>query len=145
MIGAASLVPYACALGLKNLLLNIVPFEWIFFAAFGLYGLAAWWVLQHQAGPARRTIVLIFAFAILFRATLVFSQPSLSTDMYRYVWDGRVQAHGINPYVYPPAAAQVAGLRDQYHLAADRLENLSHHLPGRGRAGFRGSLAHLAG
>jgi hypothetical protein len=112
LIGAASLVPYACALGLKNLLLNIVPFEWAFFAAFGLYGLAAWWVLQHQAGPARRTIVLIFAFAILFRAILVFSQPSLSTDMYRYVWDGRVQAHGINPYVYPPAAAQVAGLRD---------------------------------
>jgi alpha-1,6-mannosyltransferase len=112
LIGAASLFPYACALGLKNLLLHIVPFEWAFFTAFGLYALAAGWVLQAQAAPTRRSIVLIFAFAILFRAILVFSQPSLSTDMYRYVWDGRVQAHGINPYLYPPAAAQVAGLRD---------------------------------
>ena len=30
--------------------------------------------------------------------------PFLSTDMYRYVWDGRVQLAGINPYRYLPAA-----------------------------------------
>ena len=112
LVGAASLFPYAYALGLKNLLLNIVPFEWAFFIAFGLYALAAWWVLQNQAAPARHVLVLIFAFAILFRVILIFSQPSLSDDMYRYVWDGRVQAHGINPYVYPPNATQVASLRD---------------------------------
>jgi alpha-1,6-mannosyltransferase len=112
LIGAASLFPYAYALSLKNLLLNIVPFEWAFFIAFGLYALAAWWVLQNKSAPTRHTLVLIFAFAILFRAILIFSQPSLSDDMYRYVWDGRVQAHGINPYVYPPDAAQVASLRD---------------------------------
>jgi alpha-1,6-mannosyltransferase len=112
LIGAASLFPYTYALGLKNLLLNIVPFEWAFFVAFGLYALAAWWVLQTQAAPSRRTIVLVFAFAILFRTILIFSQPTLSDDMYRYIWDGRVQAHGINPYVYPPDAAQEAGLRD---------------------------------
>jgi alpha-1,6-mannosyltransferase len=112
LIGVASLFPYAYALGLKNLLLNIVPFEWAFFVAFGLYALATWWVLQNQAVPTRRMLVLIFAFAIFFRVILIFSQPALSDDMYRYVWDGRVQAHGINPYVYPPDAAQVAGLRD---------------------------------
>jgi len=112
LIGAASVFPYAYALGLKNLLLNIVPFEWAFFFAFGLYALAAWWVLQSQAAPARRMIALIFVFAILFRASLIFSQPSLSDDMYRYIWDGRVQAAGINPYVYPPDATQVASLRD---------------------------------
>ena len=111
-IGAASLLPYAYALGLKNLLVNIVPFEWAFFVAFGLYALAAWWVLQNQAAPARHTLALIFAFAILFRAILIFSQPALSDDMYRYLWDGRVQAAGINPYVYPPDATQLAGLRD---------------------------------
>ena len=112
LIGAASLLPYAYALRLNNLLLHIVPFEWAFFAAFGLYALAAWQVLQEHGPAPRRLIVLIFAFAILFRLLLIFSQPSLSADMYRYVWDGRVQAHGINPYLYPPAAAPVAGLRD---------------------------------
>jgi hypothetical protein len=32
--------------------------------------------------------------------------------MYRYIWDGRVQQSGINPYLYPPAAAQLKTLRD---------------------------------
>ena len=32
--------------------------------------------------------------------------------MYRYVWDGRVQLAGINPYRYVPAADQLAFLRD---------------------------------
>jgi len=33
LIGAASILPYVLALRLNNLLLNIVPFEWLFFAA----------------------------------------------------------------------------------------------------------------
>ena len=42
------------------------------------------------------------------------SAPSQnSTDLYRYVWDGRVQAAGIDPYAYVPAASQLTGLRDQ--------------------------------
>ncbi len=28
--------------------------------------------------------------------------PSLSDDYHRYVWDGRVQLAGINPYQYRP-------------------------------------------
>ena len=34
------------------------------------------------------------------------------TDIYRYIWDGRVQAAGINPYRYVPSAPEVAQLRD---------------------------------
>jgi hypothetical protein len=37
---------------------------------------------------------------------------TLSTDVYRYVWDGRVQAAGINPYAYVPADERLTGLRD---------------------------------
>ncbi len=36
----------------------------------------------------------------------------MSDDIYRYVWDGRVQAAGINPYRYIPADAALAQLRD---------------------------------
>jgi hypothetical protein len=39
--------------------------------------------------------------------------PFLSTDLYRYVWDGRVQREGINPYLYVPAAPELAPLQDQ--------------------------------
>ena len=38
--------------------------------------------------------------------------PLLSTDMYRYVWDGRVQLAGINPYRYLPVAPALEFLRD---------------------------------
>ncbi|MGY8682126.1 glycosyltransferase 87 family protein [Bradyrhizobium sp. UFLA05-153] len=36
----------------------------------------------------------------------------LSSDVYRYVWDGRVQAAGINPYRYVAADEALAFLRD---------------------------------
>jgi alpha-1,6-mannosyltransferase len=38
--------------------------------------------------------------------------PPVSTDIFRYVWDGRVQAAGINPYLHIPAAEALAHLRD---------------------------------
>ncbi|WP_213289271.1 glycosyltransferase 87 family protein [Bradyrhizobium sp. sGM-13] len=38
--------------------------------------------------------------------------PLLSSDIYRYIWDGRVQAAGINPYRYFPADETLAFLRD---------------------------------
>jgi alpha-1,6-mannosyltransferase len=56
------------------------------------------------------TIVLIGAVAM--RLVLLFSEPTLSSDIYRYIWDGRVQAAGINPYAHVPAASEVAPLRD---------------------------------
>jgi hypothetical protein len=36
----------------------------------------------------------------------------LSDDIFRYVWDGRVQAAGVNPYRYVPADPALASLRD---------------------------------
>ena len=112
VIGAAAALGYAYAFWLTNLRQQTVQFEGLFFVLFGLYLLAAWQVLQDQAPTARRTIILIFGFAILYRAFMVFSQPALSDDMYRYVWDGRVQAHQINPYIYPPDSSELAYLRD---------------------------------
>jgi alpha-1,6-mannosyltransferase len=58
------------------------------------------------------TGIIIFL-AIIFRLGLVGQDPGvLSSDMYRYIWDGRVQANGINPYLYPPEAAELEHLRD---------------------------------
>jgi len=54
----------------------------------------------------------VFGLAVLFQGFLIFTPPTLSDDMYRYVWDGRVQAQGISPYLYAPKAAELAYLRD---------------------------------
>jgi len=59
------------------------------------------------------TLVVILFFACLYRLLLVPTVPALSTDIYRYIWDGRVQAHGINPYLHPPQSEALIGLRDE--------------------------------
>ena len=40
--------------------------------------------------------------SILFRFIFLFSDPNLSQDFYRFIWDGNIQLLGINPYRYTP-------------------------------------------
>ena len=61
---------------------------------------------------SRRTFVFIIAVALLTRAIALFSPLTLSGDAFRYIWDGRVQAAGINPYRNVPADERLALLRD---------------------------------
>ena len=79
----------------------------------GLYGLAFityLWAVRHADCFAVRSVV---AFGLLFRLTLLPAEPSLSDDVYRYVWDGRVQAAGINPYRHAPDSPELEHLRDE--------------------------------
>ncbi len=58
-------------------------------------------------------VFVIVGFAVIFRACLLPVDPAvLSNDMYRYIWDGRVQQNGFNPYQHPPDAAELRELRD---------------------------------
>lgn len=75
-----------------------------------LYLAAVWIVLRSQS--SRSTLLVVIVFAALFRLSIVFSPPYLSDDVYRYIWDGRVQAAGTNPYRYIPSAPELAHLRD---------------------------------
>lgn len=62
--------------------------------------------------PTARALWLILGLGIALRAYVLFFDPLLSSDIYRYVWDGKVQAAGINPYRYFPAEDVLAHLRD---------------------------------
>jgi hypothetical protein len=62
--------------------------------------------------PVRTGLIIVLGFALAMRLALVGIEPLLSTDLYRYIWDGRVQAAGINPYLYVPADPALAALRD---------------------------------
>jgi len=64
-------------------------------------------------GPTDRlTFPVILSVAVACRLATLFSDPYLSSDIYRYVWDGIVQHAGINPYRFVPADAHLAFLRD---------------------------------
>jgi hypothetical protein len=65
-----------------------------------------------ERAPHKRALWLVFAVAIVLRAYVLLFDPLLSSDIYRYVWDGRVQAAGINPYRYFPADEALTFLRD---------------------------------
>jgi hypothetical protein len=43
---------------------------------------------------------------------MIMDEPSLSGDAYRYIWDGRVTASGINPFSYPPDHPRLDFLKD---------------------------------
>jgi hypothetical protein len=75
-----------------------------------VYLVAVWSVWS--GGVSRRVFFGIAAAAVLLRLPVVCASPYLSTDVYRYVWDGRVIAAGINPYRYVPADPQLQSLRD---------------------------------
>jgi alpha-1,6-mannosyltransferase len=57
-------------------------------------------------------LAIIVLGAAAMRAGLLMTPPYLSSDIYRYVWDGRVAGAGINPYRYIPDAPELARLRD---------------------------------
>jgi alpha-1,6-mannosyltransferase len=65
-----------------------------------------------ERAPPKGALWLVFGIAIFLRAHVLLFDPLLSSDIYRYVWDGRVQAAGINPYRYFPADQALAFLRD---------------------------------
>jgi hypothetical protein len=73
---------------------------------------AAAWLLRKV--PRRAAVVLILLGGIAIQAVAVSAPPKLSTDSYRYVWDGQVQAAGFDPYQYVPAATQLTGLRNDF-------------------------------
>ena len=60
----------------------------------------------------RYTFWIIAVVALLCRLAQVAPEPHLSSDIYRYVWDGRVQHHGINPYRYFPGNEHLRFLRE---------------------------------
>lgn len=73
----------------------------------------AGWVATADHGiDERRVLWIILGSAVAMRIPFLFAEPYLSSDLYRYIWDGRVQAHGINPYRFVPAAPELAALRD---------------------------------
>ncbi len=68
--------------------------------------------LVRRPAPPARAVWLVLGVAAMLRLCVLFAPPILSTDVFRYVWDGRVQAAGINPYLYVPSDPALAALRD---------------------------------
>jgi alpha-1,6-mannosyltransferase len=58
----------------------------------------------------RRVIVIGLVLAALWHLPFLFMAPGSDDDIHRYVWDGRVQRLGYNPYIVVPSDPALAGL-----------------------------------
>lgn len=57
-----------------------------------------------------KIVIAAILLALAFRAPLVAPRVNFDSDMVRYLWDGRVQVHGFNPYHSVPSDPAMAAL-----------------------------------
>lgn len=75
---------------------NVVTFLTFFIIAALAYSIALLCILK-----ALFPLKIIWGFAIFFRLILILTPPTLSDDVYRYIWDGHLINAGVNPYAHP--------------------------------------------
>jgi hypothetical protein len=47
-------------------------------------------------------IKFLLVVGVIFRLIFLFTEPNLSQDFYRFIWDGHLVANSINPYLHTP-------------------------------------------
>jgi hypothetical protein len=103
-LGLGFLAAGMCGLALSGDLLLHAGRLWAFYgvslAGFGLLATAA------ASLPLRGALVA----ALVLRVVFLPVAPSLSDDVYRYLWDGHVQRAGVDPYLYAPADTRLDAL-----------------------------------
>ena len=87
----------------------------------GLLVVIAAWSVAWAAGvasalrlPPRVAVPAVLAAAAAVRLAALAGPPTLSDDLFRYAWDARVQAAGVNPYAHPPSSPSLSTLREPW-------------------------------
>lgn len=69
----------------------------------------------------RLTFPIIILVAVACRLVALPAMPYLSSDIYRYVWDGVVQHAHISPYRYVPGDVELAYLRESHESIFEKI------------------------
>lgn len=67
----------------------------------------------------KRVVVIGLVLAAVWHALFLLKPPGLDDDIHRYLWDGRVQRLGYNPYIVVPSDPSLSGL----HISQTRTLN----------------------
>ncbi|MDH3745294.1 MAG: hypothetical protein OES47_09350, partial [Acidobacteriota bacterium] len=89
------------------------PHATIAWLAVGFLGLA--WAAARIADRQRTGSAAILIVAAALRLMALPLPASLSDDIFRYIWDGRVAGAGSNPYLLAPEDAELEPLRDDLY------------------------------
>jgi hypothetical protein len=69
--------------------------------------------------PTRRSLQVALAGGAVLQVVAVSFSPTTTDDFWRYLWDGKVQAAGIDPYRHAPLDPALVHLRDDELFPAD--------------------------
>ncbi|MFK7805904.1 MAG: hypothetical protein AB8G95_30010 [Anaerolineae bacterium] len=72
---------------------------------------------------------VMWGVAIVARLLLLFTIPSLSDDVYRYLWDGHVANSGVSPYALPIESAELDYLEIPVRALANNTWMASPYMP----------------
>jgi len=94
---------------------------WLLAHAF--YVAAAWVATRPRTpSPSGRILPLILIVGLVPRLLLLPTEPRLSEDLYRYLWDGRLGAAGVNPFPRAPDDPTLARFRDGFEGTLNHAE-----------------------
>lgn len=86
----------------------VINYAIVYIASSILYLLICWFILKYKIPTSY--IFSLIALALILRIALISLHPIGSDDYYRYLWDGKVIASGINPYEFAPDNIALAKL-----------------------------------
>ena len=89
---------------ITNYFLSLLP-------AYLAYFLIVFYSLNHKTST-KTNLILILAMGFIIRIILIPSNPVLSDDVFRYLWDGKVFYNGFNPFAYAPESLSLNSLKD---------------------------------
>lgn len=78
-----------------------------------LYLVSVYVVLKYKSG--RLALFLILGATVVFRLFFLPLSPTLSEDVYRYQWEGRVVRAHLNPYIVYPAMPALSWAQNPQH------------------------------
>lgn len=88
---------------------DIITYTIIFILSSVLY--LAFIILLLKIKVEKNILFLLLFIFFLPKILFVNTEPIGSDDYYRYIWDGKVHASGINPYLYRPDAEELEFLQ----------------------------------
>ena len=108
------------------------------FAAYAIsvFWLERWWHRGRQEGAASPSgvsqfylLAWIWCGGFLFRWLVLQTFPTLSSDVFRYMWDGHIAVNGVSPYAYPIDASQLDWLDVPFRAQANHAWMASPYMP----------------
>jgi alpha-1,6-mannosyltransferase len=105
---ACFVLTFLALFSLNDLRIHATLFLALYLLSFGVYGFLCYQTSRMSVLPTRAILVAVAVISI----GLLTTHTNISTDVYRYVWDGGLTVHRINPYLVTPLQVSPSIFKD---------------------------------